>query len=91
MFFFFRFNGDVVSIMVKKNAPKHQSNRHHGFDDFNRKQPTFCLKLQMSYTKKHRIPQLEWKKYSVKKKTNLKIEKKKKSIEKCNHLLIFYF
>lgn len=57
----------MVTIIVKKNPTKHQSHldKIHGIDEFDTKHPTFCLQLQMSFTKKRRIPQLEWKKYSV--------------------------
>lgn len=67
-FFNFRFNDDVVTIIVRKNSSKqqHQNDRMHGLDEYDTKTPTFCMQLQMSYTKKRRTPQLEWKKYSVK-------------------------
>lgn len=64
----FRFNDDVVTIIVQKNSSKqqHQNDRIHGHVEYDTKNPTFCLQLKMSYTKKRRTPQLEWNKYSVK-------------------------
>lgn len=63
----FRFSNDMVTIMVRKNKSKDHSHqeRIRGFTDYEKDAPTFCLQFLMSYTKKRRIPQLEWKKYSV--------------------------
>lgn len=64
----FRFSNDVVTIIVRKNLKTkdhgHQE-RYRSFTDYEKEPPTFCLQLLMSYTKKRRLPQLEWKKYSV--------------------------
>lgn len=58
----------MLTIIVRKNASKqqHQSDRINELDEYDTKHPTFCMQLQISYTKKRRTPQLEWNKYSVK-------------------------
>lgn len=58
-----RYSDDIVILMVKKNKAKEEQNR--AIDDFEDRRPTFCLEFTMSYTKRRRIAQLEWKKYSV--------------------------
>lgn len=67
-FAFVRFLNDVVTVIVRKNKTKesnHRDERIRAFTDYERDQPTFYLQFLMSYTRKRRIPQLEWKKYSV--------------------------
>lgn len=61
----FRFSNDMVTIIVRKNKTKDYQDRVRTFVDYEKESPTFCLQLLISYTKKRRIPQLEWKKYSV--------------------------
>lgn len=61
----FRFNSDIVTIIVKKNEEKKQHNRMRGFADFELNDRSFVLQLQMTYTKKRRMPQLVWQQYSV--------------------------
>ncbi|XP_031631673.1 F-box only protein 9 [Contarinia nasturtii] len=68
----YKFSNDMVTIMVRKNKSKdhnHQE-RIRGFTDYEKDAPTFCLQFLMSYTKKRRIPQLEWKKYSIMQRKN---------------------
>lgn len=65
---YFRYSNDTVTIMVRKNKAKDHGHLEHkirGFSDIEKEPPTFCLQLQMSFTKRRAIPQLEWRKYSV--------------------------
>lgn len=59
-----RFLDDIVTVIVRKNKTGREE-RMRAFTDYERQQPTFYLQFLMSYTRKRRIPQLEWKKYSV--------------------------
>lgn len=61
-----RFSDDMVTIIVRKNKTKEHSQMDKMRGGYNRESPSFCLQFLMSYTKKRRWPQLEWKKYSVK-------------------------
>lgn len=63
----FRFSNELVTIIVKKHKSKEHGfqERIRGFTDYEKEPPTFCLQLMISYTKKRRLPQLEWQKYSV--------------------------
>ncbi|XP_055325137.1 F-box only protein 9 [Sitodiplosis mosellana] len=63
----YKFSNDMVTIIVRKNKTKDHGHedRYRGFMDYEKEPPTFCLQLLMSYTKKRRLPQLEWKKYSI--------------------------
>lgn len=59
-----RFLDDIVTVIVRKNKTGREE-RMRAFTDYERDQPTFYLQFLMSYTRKRRIAQLEWKKYSV--------------------------
>lgn len=62
----FRFTNDIAIVVLKKTHDKtHQYGRVRGYADYEIDATTFCLQLEMSYTKKRRNPQLLWKQYSV--------------------------
>lgn len=62
----FRFNNDMVNIVLKKNEDKKQLGRIRVFADFElNNERSFVIQLQMTYTKKRRTPQLVWQQYSV--------------------------
>lgn len=55
---YFRYTDDMITLFVKKNQVK-------GSHDEKSRVPTFAFQFVISYGRRKRIPQLEWKKYTV--------------------------
>lgn len=62
----FRFTNDIVIIVLKRHQEKvHHQTKTRNIADAEMDSHTFCLQLQMSYTKRRNCPQLQWLSYSV--------------------------